>query len=329
MDRRFITLSRVFRSGSVNFVRNISLSVAATAVMVVTLTIVLFSVIANATFNHTIQQINDKIGISVYLKDSVNEEQRNELLEKLQENPEVKSVEYISKEKALEDYRKEKKNDQDADALIAVASVENPLPETVRIKPHEYEPDKIASITALIESPEVKELYTETSYSGSRKDAIDKITNATSFFKRAVFAGVVIFAVISMLLIFNTIQMAIFNRREELNIMRLLGANPWYIRGPFIVEAMLYGIVSAVISLLLINSLFVFQSQAFGATSLGLLDLQYTNTYFASNFWWILLLQLGAGIAIGVVSSLIATHRYLRVSHPMFRQKLEKLRLRK
>lgn len=328
MNRSLITLSRIIRSGLISFVRNISLSVAATAVMVVTLSIVLFSIIANAAFNNTISQINDKIGISLYLKDSVTDQQRQELIGKLKSNPEVRSVEYISKEKALEDYRQDKKNNQDTDALIAVASVENPLPETVRIKPYEYEPQKIENIRMLLESPEIMELYTETSYSGNRKEAIDKITNATSLFKKGVFGGVLVFAVISMLIIFNTIQMAIFNRREEINIMRLLGAKPWYIRGPFVIEAMIYGIISAIISIVLINSVLVFQSQAFGATSLGLLDIQYTNDYFASNFWWILLLQLGSGIAIGVVSSLIATKRYLRISRGSLRGKLMNKRKR-
>ena len=83
-----------------------------------------------------------------------------------------------------------------------------------------------------------------TSYSGDRKAAVDKITSATHFFEEAGIAGIVVFVVISMLIIFNTIRMTIFNRRDELVIMRLLGASPWYIRGPFVVETVLYGAVA-------------------------------------------------------------------------------------
>lgn len=324
MNRRFITFSRVIRAGCINFVRNISLSIAATAVMVVTLTIVLFSIIANATFNNTIQQINDKIGISVYLKESVTEQQRNDLVAKFQSLPNVSEVEYISKEKALEDYRAEKKADNETDALIAVAAVENPLPETIRIKP--YDPLKIDDIKTVLETEEIKALTDTTSYSGDRKDAIDKISNATAFFRKAVFGGVVIFAIISMLIIFNTIQMAIFNRRNELTIMRLLGAKPWYIRGPFIVETMLYGIVSAIISLSLVNFLFALQSQAFDSSSLGLLDISYANDYFAENFWWFFSLQILAGMAIGATSALIATKRYLRTSQVSRTRKILRLK---
>lgn len=324
MKRSLVSLSRVIRAGFVNFFRNFSLSVAATAVMVVTLSIVLFSIVANAAFTHTVQQINDKIGISLYLKESVTEQQRNDLIARLKSVPEVKSVEYISKEKALEDYRKDNREKNDADALIAVASVENPLPETIRIKPYEYEPANIESIRIAIESNEVKDLYTETSYSGSRREAIDEITNATSYFRKAVFVGVVAFSLISMLIIFNTIQMAIFNRREELKIMRLLGAKAWYIRGPFVVETMIYGVISGIISLSLVNTIFVFQSQTFGASSLGLLDIKYINDYFAANFWLFFALQITIGILIGTVSSLIATHRYLRSDKPSLRSRFNR-----
>lgn len=308
-SRRLVGLERVIKTGLINFIRNVSLSVAATAVMVVTLTIVLFSIIANATFNNTIASINEKIDVSVYLKDTVTDQQREELISKLDNLDNVKNVDYISKEKALEQYRKD--NQGNLDLLLAISQTDNPLPATLKIKP--VDPGRIDEIRAVLEAKEIKDLQSdETSYSGDRKEAIDKITSATSFFRKAVFIGVIVFAVISMLIIFNTIQMAIFNRRDELTIMRLLGASNWYIKGPFIVETMLYGIVAAVISLSLCNALFVVQSQAFDASSLGLLDIEYANKYFADNFWYFLGLQLAAGMLIGAVSALIATKRYLK-----------------
>jgi cell division transport system permease protein len=126
--------------------------------------------------------------------------------------------------------------------------------------------------------------------------------------------AVAVFALISVLIIFNTIQMAIFNRRDELTIMRLLGASTSYIRGPFVVEAIIYGILSALISVsvFLINSLFVASSSALEATSLGLLDINYSGEYFKQHFWWLLTMQLVVGILIGAVSSTVATHRYLK-----------------
>jgi cell division transport system permease protein len=279
--------------------------------MVVTLTIVLFSIIANATFNNTINDINQKIDISVYLKDTVTQQQRDDFTNQLKGLPNVKSVNYISKEQALANYKEDNKDN--LDLLLAISQTDNPLPATIQIKPED--PVRINDIKSVIEEPKNLALQSDqTSYSGDRKEAIDKISHATSFFKKAVLVGVVIFAIISMLIIFNTIRMAIFNRRDELKIMRLLGAKPWYIRGPFIVETMIYGIVAAVASIAICNLLFVVESQAFNASSLGLLDITFANDYFGQHFWLFLVMQLTAGMAIGAISALIATKRYLRVS---------------
>src|SRR3989344_3847758 len=100
--RTWITFLRIIKTGCINFLRNASLSVAAMAVMLITLTIILFSVIANATFTHTVQQITDKIDISVYLKDSVTTTKKDQLIEQVMQIENVKSVNYLSKDNALE-----------------------------------------------------------------------------------------------------------------------------------------------------------------------------------------------------------------------------------
>lgn len=308
--RRHLTVvQRIIRTGAVNFVRNAWLGIAAIAVMVITLTIILFSVIANATFAHTIQTITDRIDISVYLKDSVTPKQRDQLINQVKALDNVKSVEFISKDQALDVYKKQ--NADNPDLLQAVSQTDNPLPASLQIKPRD--PNKIESIKTFLEKKEIKAQQSdETSYSGDRKEAIDKITSATSFFRKAGIVGVAIFAFISMLIIFNTIQMAIFNRRDELTIMRLLGASTNFIRGPFIVESILYGIVSGVVSLVIVRSIFSISAKTFEASSLGLLDINYSNQYFNEHHWLFIGLQLGVGMLIGAVSSLIATRRYLK-----------------
>jgi cell division transport system permease protein len=122
--------------------------------------------------------------------------------------------------------------------------------------------------------------------------------------------------VISVLIIFNTIQMAIFNRRDELQIMRLLGASTWFIRGPFVVESIIYGILSAIVSLLIINGVFVTASSSLQATSFGLLDISYSQAFFEQYYWRLLTIQLALGIFIGAASSVIATRRYLKFKTP-------------
>lgn len=307
MKRKFITLARVVKAGMVNFFRNAWLGIAAIAVMVVTLTIVLFSILTNATFNNTISQIRDKIDISVYLADEIEPDQRDELLDDLRALPNVAELNYLSKDDALERYKQQ--NADNPELLNAISQTDNPLPATVQIKPKDL--NRIQDIKDFLSKPEIAELQSdEPSYSGDRKEAIDKITHATNMLQRAGLAGIIIFAIISMLIIFNTIQMAIFNRRDELTIMRLLGASTWYIRGPFVVETIFYGIVSALISTLFIHGMYVAASSALEASSLGLLDIKYSSEYFYNHFWLLLTMQLMLGILIGAVSSIMATQRY-------------------
>lgn len=282
---------------------------AAIAVMVVTLTIILFSLITNATFTNTIAQITDKIDVSVYLKDSTTPAQTTALIGQLKALPNVKSVEYLSKQQALIKYQQDNQGNQDL--LRAITEASNPLPATIHIKPVDL--NKIQDIKDFLTKPSVAALQSDPpSYSGSRKTAIDNITHATNVLREIGVVTVIVFSVISALIIFNTIQMAIFNRRDEIKIMRLLGASTWYIRGPFVVESAIYGILSAVISVLIINSAFVAASSALQASSLGLLDINYANNYFEQHFLWFLTVQLLIGIILGTVSSMIATRRYLK-----------------
>jgi cell division transport system permease protein len=310
MKRRAITLWRVIHSGIVNFMRNVTLAVAAIAVMVVTLTIVLFSLITNATFENTIDQITSKISVSAYLQDNVTEAQAQKLVSALKHEPEVSKVDYLNKQQALDAFVKDKSNNKNL-AAAAITSG-NTIPATIHVYPRDL--NKVQDIKNFLDRPENKKLQTSysPSYQADRKEAIDNITHATNVLRKIGIVTVAVFAVICALIIFNTIQMAIFNRRAEITTMRLLGASTSYIRGPFVVESAIYGLLSAIFSVLIVNSVFLASSNALQASSLGLLDIHYANEYFGDHFWQLLLLQIAIGIIIGTVSSVIATRRYLK-----------------
>jgi cell division transport system permease protein len=309
MQRKMIELERIIHTGILNFIRNLSLAIAAMAVMVVTLTIVLFSIVTNATFTNTIAQITSKIDISVYMKDSDTIGQTDQLIAQLKKLPNVQGVTYLTKADALAQYQSEHAGDQKL--LQAIAETSNPLPATVLIRPRNL--NNIENIKTFLTKPQIAALQSDApSYSGQTEIAINRITHATDILREIGIITVIVFTVICALIIFNTIQMAIFNRRDEITIMRLLGASTNYIRGPFVVESIVYGILSAVISVLIINSAFVASSNALQASSLGLLDINYANSYFDNHFFILLTTQLMVGIVIGAASSIIATHRYLR-----------------
>lgn len=308
-SHRMITLGRIIKTGMINFFRNAWLAMAAIAVMVVTLTIVLFSWLTSETFNRTIEQITERIDISVYIADTTTDAQVEELITGLEQLPNVESLEYFDKEAALERYMEQ--NADNPQLLQAITQTENPLPATIQIVPVDL--NRIEEIRTYLDQPAVQAWQSDPpSYSGDRKEAIDKISHATNILQRAGLVAVIVFGIVSMLIIFNTIQMAIFNRRDELSIMRLLGATTTYIRGPFVVEAVIYGVISALLSVLFIYMMFAVSSSTLQASSLGLLDISYSNQYFNEHFWLLLAAQLGAGILIGAASSVIATKRYLK-----------------
>jgi cell division transport system permease protein len=308
-DHRYITVERIIKNGFVNFGRNVWLAIAAIAMMAITLTILLFAIIANATFTHTISDLTSHIDVVEYLKDSTTQPQVDTQLKQLKSLPNVASADFTSKADALKTYEKE--NASNTTLLAAISETDNPLPASITIKP--VDPNKLQEIQDFLNKPAQKALQSDpTSYSGDRKAAVDKITSATHFFQQAGVVGIIIFIIISMLIIFNTIRMAIFNRRDELVIMRLLGASTSYIRGPFVVETMLYGAVAAAISLTICWSLFKVASSTLQASSLGLLDISYSSRYFNRHALTILTIQLLVGILIGAASSLIATRRYLK-----------------
>ncbi len=313
MGRRTTTTGRIIRTGFLYFARNAWLAVAAMATMIITLAIILFSIIVNATFANQVDQITNKIDISVYLKDSVTPEQAKNFVSKIEQLSNVEQVTYLDKSAALRAFIKQ--NIGNDKLLAAVNETDNPLPATIKIKPKDL--NKMDEIRTFVTKAEWQKLQSDPiSDSGERRATIDKITHATNILQRAGIIAVAVFALISVLIIFNTIQMAIFNRRDELQIMRLLGASTGYIRAPFVVETVIYGVLSAIVSILIINALFITASSSLQATSLGLLEISYSQQYFQERYGQLLLMQLTLGILIGAASSVIATQRYLKFKTP-------------
>lgn len=309
MNHSLTTLWRVIKAGTQNLIRNVTLSIAAVAVMTITLTAVLFLFVVNTTFEHTVKGITSKIDISVYLQDSVSHAQTNSLIGELEKLPEVTSVQYISKAEALKLY--EQQNQGNVSLENAIKETNNPLPATIIIKP--VNPSQLGQIKGVLNEPSVLALQSDpSSYSGALETSINKIARTTVVFREIGITGIIVFAIVSILIIFNTIRMTIFNRRDELTIMRLLGASTWYVRGPYVIESVFYGVISGLLSILIVNTIFFTISNSFQANSLGLLDINYATTYFKKYFWIILIIQIGLGILIGAASSVFATRRYLK-----------------
>lgn len=303
-----ITFWRIIQSGGRNFMRNAWLSTAATAVMTVTLSIVAISFISNLALTSTIKGVTDKIDVSVYLKSGVTQEQVDSFTKSLKDSSNVAGVTYLSEAQAIARYREQNKSNKQLLAALDIAG--NALPSSLQIKAKD--PKKLDDISAVVEQPDNKALLDPSappSYTGSRKTTIDKIVSFSNFFKSTGLVASGIFVVISTLIIFNTIRMAIFTRRDEIEIMKLVGATKWFIRGPFIVEAALYGIIGAFIAVTLSYVLLLGGGPKLGSY----IDVKSTIDFFRNYPALVIGIEMLIGVLIGMFSSLLAMSRYLKL----------------
>ncbi len=299
---------RVLTAGLRNFMRNMWLSTAATAVMTVTLTLIMVSFISNMALTATIKGVTDKIDVSIFLKNNLTPDQINGFKKSLTDSGNVISLTYVSPQQAVLNYKEQNKNNPQLIAALDQAG--DALPSSVQVKAKD--PKHLDVIEAVVNQAANKPLLDPTappSYTGSRKATIDRIVRFAGFFKTAGLAASAMFLVISTLIIFNTIRMAIFTRRDEIEIMKLVGATKWFIRGPFIFEATLYGIIAAIIATIL-SCLLLFG----GATKVAsYIDFSTTVSFFQSYILLIIVAEFVLGVIIGAVSSLLAMSRYLKL----------------
>lgn len=303
-----ITFWRIVQAGLRNFLRNAWLSTAATAVMTVTLTLMTFSFISNSALSSTIKTVTDKIDVSVYLNANVTPDQVNTLKSSLLSNSNVSSVSYLTQAQAVADYRAQNQNNTQLLQALDVAG--DALPASIQVKAKD--PNKLAGIAATINLPQNKALQDPTappSYSGNRKTTVDRIVHFSNFFRRASLVASILFVAISIMIIFNTIRMAIFTRREEIEIMKLVGATSWFIRGPFLVEASFYGLIAAAAAVLLCYGLLLGSAGKLGSY----IDISNVTMLFRNNPIAVIAAEALAGIVIGAGSSLLAMARYLKL----------------
>lgn len=309
MRRKWIALTRICRYGLSNFARNAWLSTAATIVMVVTLTIILATFTLHMVFNDTLADVRSKIDISVYLSDDITDAQREDFKKAIQSVASVTTIEYTSKEQARQAYITQNSGDAQQLEALAVLGDKNPFPASFSV--HVSDTEHFNDISKLVGQDRFKTYQSKpASLNGSRKDAIENIGRIAQFSEMAGLAVSGLFLLLSIMVIFNTIRMTIFNRRDEIEIMKLIGAEKSFIRGPFIVEACLYGVFAAVIAVAIMYAALLFAGPSI--SSYGII-MQPTIAFFSQYPALIFFGELLAGILIGMLSSALAIRRYLKV----------------
>lgn len=301
-----ITLYRVIKQGFLNFIRNGVLSFASTLIMVLTLLSLSLFFIVNITLTTGIKAIQEKIDVSAYLTEEVKENQVLELQNKLASIPDVRSVKYVSKEEALDRYKKQNANNPKL--LESLNGIDNPLPASLEVKV--YDPSKLEGVTQIFDQEPYKPMVRKVSYK-ENKIVIDKLFSATEFIKKIGIVATSAFGAVTLIIVFNTIRIAIFSQKDDVEIMKLVGATNWYIRGPFIIEGALYGVIATAVSMIALGAILYYAGPALG-NYFGGVGSNVTG-YLNSNTGLIFAIQLILGILIGTASSALALRKYLKV----------------
>lgn len=308
--RQWLTFVRMCRYGINNFSRNAWLTIAATAVMTITLLIVFMTLAARNVLVDTIGEIRDKVDVSIYVKTGTSDEDVQSIKSELEKLSTVKRVNYVSPEEARSNFAVA--NKQDSSTLDALNEATNQFPGTFRINPVDI--NNTSELQEFAKNNETLKANIDPnrqpSFAGDRKSAIENIGRWVQFAQTSGVVASVIFIAISSLIVFNTIRMAIFNRKDEIQMMKLIGADRNFIRGPFVVEAVVYGVIAALIATGLGFAILYASSDkllSYGVSVQSTID-------FVSLY--IVLVVLGMallGAVIGSISSLLATRKYLKI----------------
>lgn len=311
LRRKYLTWLRMMRYGVNNFTRNAWLTTAATAVMTITLLIVFTTITARTMLNDTVTDLRQNINLSIFLRNDIPDRTVRELRDRLEDTDNVTRVSFLSSEQGRQNYIEQEIDPNDTEALqtLAESGVTFPAKFDINVE----DPSSLASIESLIQDDE---LFTRNLLEGAphldsdRRSAIGTISSWADTAERAGLIATIVFVAISMLIVFNTIRMAIFNRRDEIEMMKLIGADKSFIRGPFVVEAVMYGFIAAIFATALgYFGLATFNEQIAGY-GIVVDSVMQTLTVRAPL---VLLAMIVLGALIGIISSRLAVRRYLRV----------------
>ncbi len=300
-----ITLWRIIKYGFQSFKRNAWLS--ATTVGVMTLALFVFQgiILFNAFASRAVDEVKDKVDISVYFKSNVGEDNILNIKKAMEDFNEVKAVEYVSRDEALQNFKEQHASDE----VIAQTLDEldnNPLLASLNVKAKDL--SEYGSIAAYLNSASLSDIVEKVTYAQNAL-VISRLEKLVNGLNAGVLALTLFLVFLAVMVTFNTISLAIFSNKEQIGIMRVVGASNQFIRGPYMVEGVMYGIIAAVVSLILFIPVVksIAPQLALFVPSFNL------SAYVLGGFGRLLGYQVLAGGVLGILSSTIAIRRYLKV----------------
>jgi cell division transport system permease protein len=308
MDR--LTAKRVLKAGMLDFWRNAFVSAASILVMTVTLLVIGTTLFAGVILNSALSDLRSKADVNVYFVPGADVGQVQQLEQALEARPEVAEVRYVSADQALADFRASHQNDQlTLQALDELG--QNPLGAVINVRAKDLSQyDAIAqfiqSQEANVQPPIVEKINY---FDANHRAALDTLMRVTDSSQRLGFAITVLLIIVTVAIAFNTLRLAIYSSRDEIHVKRLVGASAFFIRAPFMVEGLLYGLTAGVITLLLFYPLTWWVGSAterfFGGVNVF--------SYYLGHFGFFVLVIAGTGVVLGAAAAFLAVRRYLKI----------------
>lgn len=308
----FAKIKRIIITALTNFWRNGTINIATTGIMAVTLLLISILIGVNFLLGSAIETFKEKIDISVYFFSSAPEAEILKIKEAVTALPQIKSVAYTSKDEAWNNFKEQFKDDASMTSGIHELN-ENPLFATMSIKAKNM--DDYAFINDFLVQEKFSSLISKNNFPENR-EIIRRSSEIIDSIRKWGLAVGLIFVIISLFVVFNAIMIAIHNYRHEIKIMRLVGAENWYIQLPFIIEGAIYGIVGSVVSMIILVGL-IYLGSKLGFISLivnmEIIDNFTLVSYLKQNILFIFFAQLMVGVLIGIISSLFAIRKHLKI----------------
>lgn len=301
----FTAIKRILISGVKHFLRNGWLATATVSVMSLALSVILGLLILSVLTEALLLNFQNKIDVSAYFKKDVAEEKilsvRNDLLAQ----KEVKSVEYVSVDDALARFKEKFKNNQDIMESLNVLDA-NPLEASLQVKAKSA--DQFPAIVAFLEGMKYKDLISKVDYY-ENKETIAQLTAVISAIRKVGFTLSLALALIAVLISFNTIRITIYTLRDEIGVMKLVGASNWFVRGPFIAEGVLHGVISSLATMLIFYPIVFLVAPYTDEFFPG----SHLSTYYRENFLELWIILMFFGIVLGAFGSAIAIRKHLKI----------------
>lgn len=300
-------LRRIFKAGLLNFIRNGVVSFSAVLVMVVTLSVITTLVLLQATLNFSLNQIKEKVDVTIYFVPKASEEKILALKNSLEKLPEISDVSYTSAEEALVLFQE--KHAKDYATIQALEEIrENPLGGYLNIKAKEV--SQYESIASFLSSDNIlvrgsSNIIDKVNYFQNRQ-VIERLNSIIKGAERFGFILTMLLIIISIIVTYNTIRLTIFISREEIGIMRLVGASKSRVRAPFMIEGAIYGVLASLITILIFWPI----TKWVGNNMTNFLGIDLYD-YFLSNILPIFLMLFVSGVLLGIISSFFAIRKYL------------------